>query len=1265
MQFVKNGPAVPETLLQAHEEGRVVFFCGAGISSPAGLPSFKKLVDDLYDALCPVQSDVQKAAIESKQYDIAVGLLEEEIGRRETVRREMVRILTPDLTAPDALATHEALLYLAKTKKGATRLITTNFDRLFEEVVARDAMALGRYCAPLLPVPKNRWNGVVYLHGLLSEMPTRDELDHLVVSSGDFGIAYLTERWAARFVSELFRNYVVCFVGYSLGDPVLRYMTDALAADRLRGEASPEMFAFGSYTGSHASHDKVAREWKAKNVVPVLYRWTKDHAHLHKTIRAWAKTYSAGARGKGKIVQDCILAGPLASTVEDDFVGRMLWAISEADGTPAKLFAEHAPVPTLDWLPHFCEDRFEHKDLSRFGVTPESNVDSKLRFSIANRPMPYIMAPRMSIVSDGSNPRPMDHVMSYLSEWLVRHLDNPELLLWFASRGGYLTEQFARQLRSALEYTAKLVATATREELEQFKSDTPNGIPRPAMRTLWNLLLLGLVGRSNLSSQIYDWMKNLARDGMTTALRIEFKQFLTARVILQKPFRLPSEVPEDATLEEELRFIVRAEVVLTEDHLRSTLGDIRDSDEWKNALPKLFSIACESLLEALDLMRELGQANERSDLSMWHMPSILEHWQNRHHNEWTFLIELVRDSWSAIFQSNPDRARDLMNTMWQTSYPTFVRLALNAAREEGERSLGTWVNWLLEDNAFWLWSTETQREVMRLLATSVRWLNPRTAELLQQAILAGPPRHMFQEDIEDERWNEIVHSSQWLRLAKFKTGDGALTLDAANLLAALEAAHPQWKIGDKFEREEFSHWMSGTGDPDYHYEPQIDLAPRTRDLLVPWLQKKPEAGFFKEDDWRELCRTNSPVAIVSLLDLSARNIWPVQRWTEALNTWSGDSLVRRSWRWLAACVSSMPDAQVLEVMQPVGWWLHEVGKQLVVHEKTFISLCERVLNLSVDERFDSTDEAVLASISHPVGQVTQALLNWWFSKPLNDNDRLPAVIAPIFTRVCDTTAVRFRHGRTLLASNVVALFRVDPSWTQANLFPLFDWQTSEEEAFAAWMGYLWSPRLYKPLLVELKKPFLDAVKHYARFGDARVNYASMLTLVALEATDLFSRPDLQRAVRALPMEGLAACAQAVHRAMKGADGRQSEYWSIAVRPFLTSVWPKKIALESERLAETLARIAVAADKDFSDALGTVELWLKPITVPYQLLKDMNELKIGQRFPLHALKLLVMVIDRSRFAPPDLKKTLEQILSGDGTLSSNLDFQSLEDFCGRR
>ena len=90
----------------------------------------------------------------------------------------------------------EALLTLAESPERRTRLITTNFDRLFEHAITKGPPAAERFEAPLLPVPKQRWDGLVYLHGLLPENPADSNLDNLVVSSGDFGLAYLTERWA-------------------------------------------------------------------------------------------------------------------------------------------------------------------------------------------------------------------------------------------------------------------------------------------------------------------------------------------------------------------------------------------------------------------------------------------------------------------------------------------------------------------------------------------------------------------------------------------------------------------------------------------------------------------------------------------------------------------------------------------------------------------------------------------------------------------------------------------------------------------------------------------------------------------------------------------------------------------------------------------------------------------------------------------------------------------------------------------------------------
>lgn len=46
MTFPNTSTDIPDELLSAQEEGKVVFFCGAGISYDAGIPVFDGLRDD-------------------------------------------------------------------------------------------------------------------------------------------------------------------------------------------------------------------------------------------------------------------------------------------------------------------------------------------------------------------------------------------------------------------------------------------------------------------------------------------------------------------------------------------------------------------------------------------------------------------------------------------------------------------------------------------------------------------------------------------------------------------------------------------------------------------------------------------------------------------------------------------------------------------------------------------------------------------------------------------------------------------------------------------------------------------------------------------------------------------------------------------------------------------------------------------------------------------------------------------------------------------
>jgi hypothetical protein len=314
---------------------------------------------------------------------------------------------------------------------------------------------------------------LVYLHGLLPEQPTVSELDTLVLSSGDFGLAYLTEGWAARFVGELFRNYVICFVGYSINDPVLRYMMDALAADRLLGESPSEVFAFGSFSKNHEKEQKI--EWDSKHVTPILYQAHSNHFYLRRTLQAWADHYRDGILGNERIVSRHASNPPSASTKQDDVVGRVLWAISDPTGVPAKLFAELELVPPLDWLEPLAQERFGQRDLRRFGIQPNEEEDDRLRFSVLFRYTRYDAMRSMALVGDGSNQHAWDKVMYQMARWTLRHLHSPRLLLWFAAHGGKLDQRLARMISQALS-----------------TGQSGNTIS-PQMRTLWSLLLAGRV----------------------------------------------------------------------------------------------------------------------------------------------------------------------------------------------------------------------------------------------------------------------------------------------------------------------------------------------------------------------------------------------------------------------------------------------------------------------------------------------------------------------------------------------------------------------------------------------------------------------------------------------------------------------------------------------------------------------------------------------------------------------------------------------------
>ncbi len=597
-------------------------------------------------------------------------------------------------------------------------------------------------------------------------------------------------------------------------------------------------------------------------------------------------------------------------------------------------------------------------------------------------------------------------------------------------------------------------------------------------------------------------------------------------------------------------------------------------------------------------------------------------------------------------------------------YPTFKRLALFAASHDGCIAPNQWVDWLVADATWWLWCVDTKRETLRLIVLQGLHLTPRAQGRLEAAILAGPPRAMYREDIEPELFRELVDHSVWLRLAKLKLSGAELSQAASVRLAALSAANPDWQLA-KNERDEFSHWMSGTGDPDFKDSREANVAPRKRSELVVWLKRtQPSERPFYEDTWGEICRNRFFHCAFALCDLAREGHWSAERWREALQAWSEEGRAARSWQFLAPLIQIMPDEVLKEIANNIAWWLEGISKSLDRHEGIFLDLCRRILAQPFQNEAD-TNQPVTRAINHPVGQVTQALLNVWFKRQPNDGDRIPDDLEPFFTQLCDTGFAKFRHGRVLLASRLIAFFRVDRVWTEAHLLPLLDWTIDPVEARAAWEGFLWSPRLYRPLLIAFKKPFLDTAHHYAELGGHGQPFAAFLTYAALDPVDTYTARDFQAALGALPQNGLLESAQALVQALEGAGDQREVYWVNRVQPFWRDIWPKSRQMASKGVGESLARLCIAARGQFPAALTTVFDWLQPTEHAHFVVRLLQESELSGRFPEAALSLLDAIIDDQPWAFQELRQCLTAISKSAPALLTDHRYQRLDEYSRRR
>ena len=336
----------PEELLNAVRKRKLVIFAGAGVSmdEPADLPGFGE-----FAKLISRGSGETKTAKETE--DQFLGRLQH---KKQKVHIRAARILSRKGPRPTSL--HFDLL---KIFSGASqvRLVTTNFDTLFEQAAEGVLDSTVRvYSAPALPQGSD-FEGIVHVHGSTCE-PNR-----MVLTDADFGKAYIVDGWASRFLSELFESFTVLFVGYSYNDIVMKYLARSLTPI---GQA--KRFILIKEGGEES--------WAELGISPIEFRISKEDRYrvLYEGINCLAAYANRShAVWQAKIIE--IAGNPPPSCCQHEENETIAEALSDLWRT--RIFCKGALNP--DWIEWLDDKQYLDKLFDPSGE-PLSSVDLRLSY---------------------------------------------------------------------------------------------------------------------------------------------------------------------------------------------------------------------------------------------------------------------------------------------------------------------------------------------------------------------------------------------------------------------------------------------------------------------------------------------------------------------------------------------------------------------------------------------------------------------------------------------------------------------------------------------------------------------------------------------------------------------------------------------------------------------------------------------------------------------------------------------------------------------
>ena len=569
-----------------------------------------------------------------------------------------------------------------------------------------------------------------------------------------------------------------------------------------------------------------------------------------------------------------------------------------------------------------------------------------------------------------------------------------------------------------------------------------------------------------------------------------------------------------------------------------------------------------------------------------------------------------------------------------------------------------------------LWDIHTQREALRFLRKRGQDIRGERLDNLTEAILKGPPRHLYRNNLTDDQWISRRDHEIRLRLQKLTESGATLPTSAQEVYDRIQHDLPWQPCGD--HSEEFIVFSSSSfiGNVDQNNAAtRKNFADMSIERFIQWSGTQTgEPWEWGEWDggWGQFAGKDIKVAVKLLKGAADNKSWPIPPWwkiLDALGQKGKEDVAETIKHEVADLLVNMPPEELAKLDFQPARWLEGTWQKL--GEKQRRELWGRIWSaaslLNEAPQGGLNYDTPLNHTGGILGYILYEEMTWCIlNVSAGENPGFPNRLRLDFEKIAVEDHPSAQLARVRLAPMLAFLYRIDPDWTECAFFRRMD--PDDEATFDPhlWEGYIrfgrWSTdllRAFKPLLLRtLQGSDLIPV-------EVRHRGVGLFVHMAVPPDRGIDMSEAKSALWGVGTDGLPAAAEALGDILRGAGDKSFALWRDTVGPWFAGVWPRRTQDRSKDLSHALACMAMDSGDAFPDVVNAIEDILTPEKFNAALYNLNQATDLVSRYPDAALILADKIFGDHGHGDSDLlRKVLEAISTAKPKLKRTDSFKRL-------